>query len=410
MAVNDLIKRVAIVGANLAGGRAAEVLRECGFGGSIVLIGEEQWRPYQRPPLSKELLWGGGALPDSFYLREESWYESQRIELRLGQPVVRIATPAGELILADGRTIEADRILLATGSRARRLPLAGAEVGNVHHLRTKNEAEALALALQPGARIVVVGMGVIGAEVAASARKVGCEVTSIEPSPTAMMRTLGTTMGEWLAEVHRERGVSCRFGTSVDRLLIDDDLARALILSDGSMVECDAIVVGIGVEPAVELGAGAGLVVENGIVVDEGGRTSNPSIYAAGDVANQPGFFGGRVRMETFENAALQAERAARSMLGLAGPAVQPCWFWSDQYEFNIQVLGRVEDGMAQIVRGDMSSGSFAIFYLEHGAFQGAVTVNRGSDMSVAKRMVRSRVTFDPTDLADASRPLRALL
>lgn len=406
----DLIKRVAIVGANLAGGRAAEVLRENGFGGSIILIGEEPWRPYQRPPLSKELLWGGGALPAGFYLRDEGWYESQKIELRLGERVEKIAAPAGKLLLASGQEVAADRVLLATGSRARRLPLAGASARNVHHLRTKNDAEALAQRLQRGARIVVVGMGVIGAEVAASASKAGCDVLSIEPSPTAMMRTLGSTMGKWLARIHRDRGVTCRFGTAVERLIVEDDLARALVLSDGHIVDCDAIVVGIGVEPAVELATSAGLVVDNGIVVDDSGATSNPFIYAAGDVANQPGFFGGRVRMETFENAALQAERAALAMIGVAGAPIQPCWFWSDQYESNIQVLGRVQDGMTQIVRGNIDGGEFAIFYLHDQLLQGVVTVNRGGDMAVAKRILRAGMKLDPGDLGNASVPLRALL
>ena len=405
-----MIRNIAIVGANMAGARAAEALRGAGYDGRIHLVGDEPWRPYERPPLSKELLWHDGAPPETFYLHDEAWYEANRIELRLGVRADTIDLSAGAIGLASGERIDADRILLATGGAARRLPLDGADAVNVHHLRTYDDALRLAGDLRPGARIVVIGMGVIGAEVAASARRIGCEVTAIEPFAAPMVRTIGEHFGGWLGEYHRTQGVRSLFGRSVAALRRDGVRVNAVELDDGELVPCDAIVVGIGIVPAIGLAASAGLAVGNGIVVDAQCRTSNPNVFAAGDVAEQPDFFGGRVRLETYQNAAEQGAAAASGMLGLPVEYCRPCWFWSDQYDLNIQCTGRIDAEKQVVLRGRMEDGAFSAFFLSDGVVTGALTANRPSDMGIAKRLVERRTQIDAAHLADVDTPLREIL
>ena len=405
-----MIRNIAIVGANMAGARAAEALRGAGYDGRIHLIGAEPWRPYERPPLSKELLWGEGALPDTFYLHDEGWYEANRIELRLGVRATAIDLSAGSLELASGDRIEADRILLATGGAARRLPLDGADAVNVHHLRTYDDALRLAKDLRPGARIIVIGMGVIGAEVAASARRIGCDVTAIEPFAVPMIRTIGEHFGGWLGDYHRTQGVRALYGRSVAALRRDGTRVSAVELDDGERLPCDAVVVGIGIVPEVELAANAGLAVGNGIVVDAQCRTSHPNVFAAGDVAEQLDFFGGRVRLETYQNAAEQGAAAGAAMLGLPVDYCLPCWFWSDQYDLNIQCTGRIDAEKQVILRGRMEDGAFTAFFLSDGLVTGALTANRPSDMGIAKRLVERRVRIEAAQLADVDTPLREIL
>lgn len=403
-----VIRTVAIIGASLAGARAAETLRARGFDGRVLLIGEEPWLPYQRPPLSKDYLWPGGD-ESAILLRPADWYEANRIEARLGVKAERLDLRAREVRLSDGSDVQADAFLLATGSRPRRLPaLEGA--ANVHYLRTRDDAARLAGALTPGARILVVGMGVIGAEVAATATRAGARVVAVEPAPTPMLRSFGSVAGAWLARAHAERGVEAHFGRMPERFEREGGLVRGVTLDGGERFDRDAVVVGIGVEPADELAREAGLDVDNGILVDRRSATSCPFVYAAGDVANQPGFFGGRARLETFHNAAAQAEAAAAAMLGEDVDACQPCSFWSDQYDFNIQSAGRVRDECRAVVRGSVSDGDFTLFYLADDLLEGVVTVNRPADMAVAKRMIPARRAFDPAALADSSVPLRSLL
>lgn len=405
-----MIETIAVIGANLAGGRAAEALRQSGYEGRVILIGEESWRPYERPPLSKEVLWDMSRLPDNFFLHDEDWYEANGIDLRLGARAEALDLAGGGVRLATGDTLRADRILLATGGKARMLPLAGAGAANVHHLRTKDDADRLSLDLRPGAHIVVIGMGVIGAEVAASARKAGCEVTAIEPAPVPMIRTLGARFGRWLGENHEARGVRAHFGFGVSRLELDGGLVRAVECSDGTRIACDAVVVGIGIVPAVELAEQAGIAIGNGVIVDRQCRTSHPNVFAAGDVADQPDFFGGRVRLETYQNAADQAVAAAQAMLGREVDYLKPCWFWSDQYDLNIQVSGRIDDSLPIVIRRTQNDNEFTAFFLDEATVAGVLTVNRAVDMGVGKRMVERRLAVDPEMLADPSVPLREFL
>lgn len=405
-----MTETIAIVGASLAGGRAAEAMRRAGFDGRVILIGEESWLPYERPPLSKVVLWDQTGLPANFFLHDEAWYAANRIELRLGVRVEALDLADGGIRLATGESLAADRILLATGARARRLPLAGADMANVCHLRTKDEAERLRAALRPGVRLVVIGMGIIGAEVAASASKIGCAVTVIEPAAAPMIRAIGARFGRWLGGRHEARGVRARFGVAVTRLIVDAGGVRAIECTDGARIDCDVVVVGIGIIPNTDLARGAGLETDNGIVVDRQGRTSHRHVFAAGDVAAQPGFFGGRARLETYQNAADQAAAAGAAMSGRDADYCRPGWFWSDQYDLHIQGVGRIDDGLPTTVRGDPETESFSAFFLDDGVVVGAVTVNRTAEMSVARRLVERRLAPHPGALADPSVSLRDLL
>lgn len=399
-----------IIGANLAGGRAAEALRAEGFEGSITLIGEEPCLPYERPPLSKEMLWQPGEQPPSFFFNDGQFYTDQKINLRLNTRVEKLDLPGFRVVLASGEDLPADAILLCTGTSARRLQVQGHELSGVVYLRTYADSLALAARLLPGARVVIVGMGVIGSEVAASAIKLGCEVTCIEPLPVPMARILGTACGHWLAGEHERQGVTVRLATGIARFIGSKGQLEGVVTGDGDVVPADLAVVGIGALPATALAEQAGISVDNGIIVDSFCRTSVPHVYAAGDVANQPGFFGGRVRLETFQNAQNQAIAAAANMAGRETPYECVPWAWSDQYDLNIQVAGQVDDNHETITRGSEAERSFSRFFLQDGVVHGLVTVNRSKDMAVGKKMIERRQAPDRARLADDAVALRTLL
>ena len=404
------MRSVAIVGANLAGGRAAEALRQAGFDGRVTLIGQEPWRPYERPPLSKEFLWNPAEVPDSFFLQDESWYCDNRIDMLLNTRAEALDLTAGGVRLSGGRMVTADKILLATGGHARTLNLAGADCANVHYLRTRDDASRMALDLRPGARVVIIGMGVIGAEVAASAIKLGCEVTAVEPMAAPMERALGKRFGEWLGEEHRKRGVRTHFNRGVTGFRFANDRVSAVEIDDGNLIACDAVVVGVGIIPATSLAVDAGLTVNNGIVVDRRCQTSNPAVYAAGDVAEQDGFFGGHFRQETYQNAADQAQAAALAMLGHEVDYCKPMWYWSDQFDLNIQFCGQIPVQAEVVLRGDIESNAFVAFFLSGDTIDGVLTVNRAPDMGIGKRLVERRVSASADRLGDADVSLRELL
>lgn len=404
------MRSVAIVGANLAGGRAAEALRQAGFDGRITLIGEEPLRPYERPPLSKELLWNTAEAPDNFFLQEEGWYAENRIDLLLNTRVEALDLHAGGVRLSSGPLVTADKVLLATGGHARKLNLAGADCANVHYLRTRDDATRMALDLRQGARVVIVGMGVIGAEVAASAIKLGCEVTAIEPLAAPMERALGKRFGLWLGEQHSKHGVRTYFNRGVTGFKFADGRVSAVEIDDGTLIPCDAVVVGVGIIPATSLAIDAGLTVNNGIVVDRRCQTSSPIVFAAGDVAEQDGFFGGRFRQETYQNAADQAQAAALAMLGHEIDYCKPMWYWSDQFDLNIQFCGQIPVQAEVVLRGDIESNAFVAFFLSGDTIDGVLTVNRAPDMGIGKRLVERRVSASADRLADADVSLRELL
>ena len=408
--VDNEIQNIAIIGGGIAADACAGELRQLDYTGDITIIGDEPWRPYERPPLSKEALREPAAIQDGFFLKPAKWYDEAGVKLKLGSRAVEIDTNARAVQLQSGESVKYDRLLLATGGRVRKLALAGADAPNIHYLRDKDDAVSLAGALVPDARVVVIGMGVIGAEVAASARGLGCEVVAIEPAPGPMMRALGSRMSDWLAALHRANAVRALYNTQIDSLVLSEGKVSEVVCGDGLRVPCDVVCVGIGIEPAVELAQEAGLAVANGIVVDHQNRTSMPEIFAAGDVAEVPGYFGGRVRYETYQNSADQGLVAARAMLGMGGDNHVPCSFWTDQYDSHIQVVGRISDDLNIICRGSMQDQDFMLFYLDGARIVGALGVNRPREIGIARRIIMADLKVDPKELGCEDNSLRGLL
>lgn len=390
-----------IIGAGHAGGRAAQAMRAAGFEGRIVLIGEETYEPYERPPLSKELLATDEGL-EKARLHERAWYEEQKIELLTGNPAVKLDRDTGEIELADGARLAYDKLLLTTGARVRELPVPGADLPGVHYLRTFDDSLAIREGLKPSAKLVVIGGGFIGLECAASACKRGCDVTVLEMADRLMGRAVAPEIGKHFEQLHRDNGVDLRLGVRILGIEGAGKVERVM-LEGADPVPADMIVVGIGIVPNAELAAEAGIAVDNGIVVDKFGRTSDENVFAAGDVANQPNdFLGRRVRLESYQNAQDQASAVARNMLGEAqAPYQDSLWVWSDQYETNLQMLGQPDDYDRLVFRGDPQAGAFSVFYMQGLKLVAVNTVNAGRDMGAAKRLLASGKDFDAAALAD---------
>ncbi len=390
-----------IIGAGHAGGRAAQAMRAGGFAGRIVLVGEEPYEPYERPPLSKELLATDAGL-EKARLHAREWYDEQKIELLTGNAAVKLDTDAREVELADGARIAYGKLLLTTGARVRKLPLPGADLPGVHYLRTYDDTQAIRAALKPGARLVVIGGGFIGLECAASARKRGCEVTVLEMADRLMGRAVAPEIGRHFEALHRGQGVDLRLGVKILAIEGAGTVERVMLEGSGPL-PADLIVVGIGILPNSELAERAGIAVDNGIVVDEFGRTSDGHVFAAGDVANQPNaFLGRRVRLESYQNAQDQASAVARTMLGEEQkPYQDSLWVWSDQYDTNLQMLGQPDDYDALVFRGDPAAGAFSVFYMKGKKIVAVNTINSGRDMGASKRLLASGKDFDPDQLAD---------
>lgn len=391
-----------IVGAGHAGGRAALTLREEGYSGRLILIGDEPHVPYERPPLSKGLLQGnmdlaGCSLCDSARLAELG------IEHIAGNPVSQLDPPQHRLQLADGQWLSYSGLLLATGGRARRLPQAQA---NVLYLRTHDEALALKSALQPGARLVIIGGGFIGLEVAATARGLGCEVTVLEAGPRLAGRVLAPVISEALLQVHRQQGVDVRLNVALESIH-----AEAVQLVDGQLLPCDLVVVGIGMQPNIELAVAAGLEVGQGIRVDAHLRTSAPDIYAAGDVCEFR--LGGEYqRQETWRNAEAQGRHAALNMLGRDEPFEALPGFWSDQYDWGLQTVGVITP---LTVSRALPGAGLLLFYLDaEQRLQGACGWGPGNsvakDIKLCERLISARIALNAASLADPDVSLKHLL
>ncbi|OLL27984.1 hypothetical protein BTH42_29770 [Burkholderia sp. SRS-W-2-2016] len=396
-----------IVGAGQAGANAAAELRRQGFDGDVLLIGDEAHAPYERPPLSKGML----LEPEQTRcaVHADGFYDEQRIALRLGVPVVALDRAARTLTLANRDTIAYDKLLLCTGARARRLPLLDALKTNVHTLRTLDDASRLASELQPGRRIVLVGAGVIGLELASSALELGAQVTVIEAAGSALGRCAPPLLSEFLCDVHRSRGVSFYFGaTLVDAIREASEIVLSLL--DGTRIAADAVIYGIGAQPDTALAQAAGLAIDNGIAIDANYRTSDPHIYAAGDVASRQHAASGIYRrLETWENAQKQGIGAARAMLGVAGEADAAPWFWTDQCGLNVQFAGDMA-APHWLVRGQLDGSPCVLLGLdEHGALSGAITINLGREMRSARQLVERRAKFARDVWLDAGRSLREL-
>lgn len=397
-----------VVGAGLAGLSAVSTLRSEGFDGRIVLVGAEPHLPYSRPPLSKSVLRGEDP-PEKALLRPPSWYVDHAIDLELGVAATSLGPVSRTVELGDGSRIAYDALLLATGGCARALPVPGATLAGVAQLRTLDDALEIRDFLEPGAPVVVVGAGFIGAEVAASARMVGCEVTMLEIAPVPLGRALGDRVGAMYADIHRRRGVTLRTGVGVERIE-GDDRVRRVVATDGTVHDAAVVVVGVGLAPATSLAAGAGLRTGDGVVVDERCRTSAPDIFAAGDIAEHPNVFvGTRVRLEHWQHAQHQAQAAARNMLGQRRPFHEVPWFWSDQFELNLQMVGLPGASDQTVVRGDVDTACFSVFYVSSDRLTGALAVNRPHDVRAARTMIRRGQRPDPAFLADEDTDLLAL-
>ncbi|HET6502653.1 MAG TPA: FAD-dependent oxidoreductase [Amycolatopsis sp.] len=377
---------IAIIGAGQAAAVATRALRRRGFDGDIEIIGDETDRPYQRPPLSKEYLYA--ADDTDLYLLPEQWCQEQRIRFRLGAAAVRIRAGDRAVELADGSELRADSVLIATGSRPRRFP--GASGDRIHYLRTRRDSDLLRERLRPGARLIVVGAGFIGSEVAAAAHTRGTQVVIVEAAASPMAQLLGPEVGAACAEIHRRHGVEVRLGEPVRA--ITETAGGVVVTTTRGTIEGDAVVIGVGVEPNVEVAANSGIPLDDGILVDASCRTAIPNVFAAGDVACQYSrLFGERIRAEHFDNANRQAATAVDGMLGREPTAADPPWFWSDQYEVNLQCAGRPRACDEIVVRGSLPGLDFTAFYLRDGIVRAAFSMDRGADVLAAKELICRR-------------------
>jgi 3-phenylpropionate/trans-cinnamate dioxygenase ferredoxin reductase component len=398
-----------IVGAALAGAKAAEELRSEAFDGRILLFGSEAERPYERPPLTKDYL-RGESEREKAYVHEADFYEDQRIELETSATVTAIDPDASRVTLADGRELSYDRLLLATGAEPRRIPVAGAELDGVHYLRTLQDCDGLRSLLDTGGRVVVVGGGWIGSEFAASARQRGLDVAVIDPQPLPLERLFGSEVGAFYRDVHRDHGVELLLGEGVEAFEGERQLT-GVRTSSGRVIECDFAVVGIGVIPRTELAEQAGLAVDNGVLVSASLASSNHRIFAAGDVANaQHPFYGERIRVEHWANALNQGPAAAQAMLGRAVSYDRLPYFFSDQYEVGMEYSGYAPGWDEVVFRGDPAGGEFIAFWLRDARVVAGMNVNVWDVNENVQALIRSGQSVDVAALRDADMPLDSLL
>ena len=400
-----------IVGASLAGAKAAEMLRAEGFDGRVVLIGEEAERPYERPMLSKEYL-RGDKPASKLYVHDEGFYADNDIELLTGTRVASLEPGAHEITLADGSRMPYSRLLLSTGATPRRLPLPGAEMAGVCYLRAMADSDALRAAIKAASRVVVIGAGWIGSEVAASARQMGAEVAMVAPEVVPLERVLGPLLGGVYRDLHADHGVDLHLSTQIEAI-VGKEAAQGVRTSDGNVIEGDLVVVGVGVSARDELARDAGLTLENGIVVDEFLRTSAPDVFAAGDVAaTWNPMYNRRIRMEHWANALNQGQTAARNMLSQDSQITaytKLAYFYSDQFDLGMEYNGYAADWDQVVVRGDLAAREFLAFWLKDGRILAGMNANVWDQGDQIKALVRSGATIDPDRLADLSTPLADL-
>src|SRR3954451_10556950 len=398
-----------IVGAALAGARAAETLREQGFDGRVVLVGAESVRPYERPPLSKDYLRGEAGREKVWVHEDEGFYAQQAIELLLGRTAVSLDAAAHELTLDGDETLRYDRLLLTTGAEPRRLPITGADLDGVLYLRSVEDSDALRERIDRGGRLVVVGAGWIGTEVAASARQRGMEVTIIDPVAEPLERVLGPEVGAVFRTLHEDNGVRVLCGTGVEGFEGSGAVQRVRT-ADGQTIDCDLVVVGVGVAPRVELAADAGLDVDDGILVDELLRTSAPDVFAAGDVARaHPPLFGERIRVEHWANALNQGPAAARSMLDAGEPYARIPDFFSDQFDLGMEYSGYATSWDRVVFRGAVAGREFMAFWMNGERVAAGMNVNVWDVPEDVQRLISEDVAVDDARLADPDIPLSEL-
>ncbi len=400
-----------IVGASLAGAKAAETLRGEGFDGPLVMVGAERERPYERPPLSKDYLLGK-AERETVYVHPQQWYAEHQVDLRLGVTVTGIHPSAHEVSLADGSRIGYAKLLLATGSSPRRPSVPGAGLDGVLYLRTVGDSDRIKAALQSSSRVAVIGAGWIGLETAAAARAAGLAVTVLEMAELPLLRVLGREVAQVFATLHQENGVDLRCGVQVAEITGSGGRADGVLLTDGSRIEADVVIAGVGITPNSQLASAAGLEASNGIRVDAQLRSSDPDIYAAGDVANafHP-LLGKHIRVEHWANALHQPQTAARAMLGQDVAYDRVPYFFTDQYDLGMEYSGYVEpDGYDEVVfRGDAGQREFIAFWLSGGRVLAGMNVNIWGVNDAIQGLVRAGQPVGKDALQDPDRPLESL-
>jgi 3-phenylpropionate/trans-cinnamate dioxygenase ferredoxin reductase component len=397
-----------IVGGGLAGAKAAQTLREEGFDGRVVLLGEEDVAPYERPPLSKDYL-RGDAGRDAIWAQEEGWYEAHDVELRTSTRAAELALASSEVVLDGGERIGYDQLLLATGSAARRLPIDGAELDGVHLLRTVADSDALREALTPGVRVVVIGAGWIGCEVAASAKQRGADVTMVAPEDVPLERVLGSEVGAVYREVHASRGVELVLGTGVEAIE-GSGRVSGVRTTGGRTLGADLVVVGVGAAPRTELAAAAGLKVQDGVLTDDRLRTSAPNVFAAGDIARaQHPILGETIRVEHWGTALEQGPAAARNMLGRDLAYDRIPYFFSDQYDVGMEYAGHALTYDRVVFRGDPSTFEFMAFWMRGDRVAAGINVNVWDVNEDVQALVRSGASVEDAALADPDVALGAL-
>ena len=397
---------VVIAGAGHAAGQTIVSLRQGGFPGRIILVGDEPYRPYQPPPLSKKFLAGELDVP-RLLLRQEKFYADHAVDVLLNTRVTRIEPGARTAELSTGQRLGYDKLVLATGSRVREVDLPGARLPGVHYLRTIEDVDRIRAHFHAGSSLVIIGAGYIGLEVAAVAVTHGLKVTVVELADQVMARVEAPPLSEFMTRVHRDAGVDIRCNTGVQAFTGDVRL-RGVVGSDGVEIPADLAIVGIGILPNVELAEAAGIVCSNGIMVDEYCRTSDPDVLAVGDCTNHPNpLLGRRVRLESVHNAQEQAKTAASTILGRLEPYAQIPWFWSDQYDLKLQIVGFSSRSQQAVVRGDPESRSFALFFLDEGRLTSCYAVNHPREFMLSKKLIAMNARPDPALLRDTSVPFK---
>ncbi|PTB18878.1 pyridine nucleotide-disulfide oxidoreductase [Trinickia symbiotica] len=416
MTDEDAENTALIIGAGHAAGECATAIREQGWAGRIVMVGEEPHLPYQRPPLSKAFL-SGESTVEQLYLKPRATYDKARVEFIPSTRAQCIDRIAKRVTLSNGSEIGYTKLVLATGGRARRLTLPGIEaiekLQNFHYLRTLDHVSRIRTQFHAGSRLVIIGGGYVGLEVAAVAVKRGLQVTVLEALPRVLARVTAPELSAFYEKVHREAGVDIRTNAIVSGFEVDasGDAVAAVRCADGARVAADLVIVGVGLEPATELAQQAGLAVDNGIVVDEYTRTSDPDIFAVGDCTNHPNpSLGRRLRLESVPNALEQARTAAASLCGKERVYNTVPWFWSDQYDLKLKMVGLSQGYDDFVLRGSPETRSFSAFYLKDGVMLAADTVSRAPEFMLAKRFVAEKIPVRAADLADESIPLKSLL
>ena len=403
------MKSVVIVGASHAAAETIASLRKFGWDGKIVLIGDEPMLPYQRPPLSKAY-YQGDIEAEKLLIRPESFYEKNEVVVKLGVRVDSINREAHSVTLNNGETVDYTHLILATGTRARKLPIPGADLDKINYLRTKQDVDLIKSQLQSGSTLVIVGAGYIGLEVAASAVKRGVKVVVFEAMDRVLARVTSPQVSEFYQTVHQQEGVEIRLNSGLTKFEKDGSGLIAYT-ADGEQIKCDSVIVGIGVIPNIELAEDAGLDCDNGIVVDQFTQTNDPAIFAIGDCSNHHSIiYDRRIRLESVPNAMEQAKVAAATICGRGQAYNQLPWFWSDQYDVKLQTAGLLQDYDQVVTRGDQENRKFAVFYLKKGQLIAVDALNSPAEFMLSKKLIINKVSPNIDQLADPDVSLKLFL